>query len=54
MIISSIWPDTAIFKIRYPAGYPASQIRYPARYRIGNKKGRIIQLAGYPDHPYVL
>jgi hypothetical protein len=40
------------FYIRYPAGYPASQIRYPVSGRISDiKKGRIIRAAGYPVHP---
>jgi hypothetical protein len=33
------------FSIRYPAGCPASNIRYPVGYRISKK-------AGYPMHSY--
>jgi hypothetical protein len=41
--ISGYFPD-----MRYPAGYPASQIRYPAEYRIKQKPE---YAAGYPVHP---
>jgi hypothetical protein len=55
-----------MFRIRYPAGYPASQIRYPAGYpasQIRNpagyqyQKGRIIRpeirSVEYPVYPYL-
>jgi hypothetical protein len=63
MVIYSIWPDIRLFSVSgigpdtenirifgqiESAGYLASQIRYPAGYRILKKAGRP---GGYPVHP---
>jgi hypothetical protein len=52
LVISSIWPDFRLYsvRIRYVAGYPASQIRYPAEYWISKKQD---YQEGYPvGHRY--
>jgi hypothetical protein len=44
----SRYSDIRFFSIRYPAGYPASQIQCPPGFRISK---RADYPAGYPVHP---